>query len=422
MYRKKFLPKLLIASLFVGGVNFVPATVNFNAENLQIISVAYAEVKTVTVNGSAGMSFGDNDEKILNMAKNAARMNAIQAAKEQAGIYIKSYVKTINGVLTDDYILAYASNNIKIISESYKKDFYNESDLRGNLTGNVGFKYIATVTVEIDTSDLQNYIRRDEQEKATLAEQAKSSQKNIAEINKNIEALNKTFKNKTSEEIQSEIQKIDNKILRRQRIDEANKLADKGWKLWEKKDYEGAILKYNEAIKLRPNYANFYWKRAVAYECLKNYEQAAIDYTKAKDLREKYLNSLDSKDISSTHIDRLISEYEDRANNYTKSKNYDNAISDYTKILELYQKRLDVLKKELSQISYPIEKKLKEKSEIEYTDRKVAYVYSRRGSVYKELKNYEQAISDYTEAIRLNPKFGFAYVARGQIYKELKNF
>ena len=52
MYRKKFLPKLVIASLLVGGVNFVPAVVNFDAGNLKIISVAYAEVKTVTANGS----------------------------------------------------------------------------------------------------------------------------------------------------------------------------------------------------------------------------------------------------------------------------------------------------------------------------------------------------------------------------------
>lgn len=70
-------------------------------------------------------------------------MNAIQAAKEQAGVYIKSQSKFVNGVLTDDDISAYASNNIKIISETYKKDYYNESDLSGNLTGNVGFKRFA---------------------------------------------------------------------------------------------------------------------------------------------------------------------------------------------------------------------------------------------------------------------------------------
>ena len=174
--RKKILPKLLVASVLVGGVNFVPANVNFDTENLQIISVAYAEVKTVTASGSAGMSFGDNDEKIMQMAKNAARTNAQLAAKEKAGIYIKSYVKTVNNTLTDDDVLAYTSNNIKIISETYKKDYYNESDPFGNLTGNIGFRYIVTVTAQIDTSDLQNYIQRDYQEKSTLAEQVKSSQ------------------------------------------------------------------------------------------------------------------------------------------------------------------------------------------------------------------------------------------------------
>lgn len=85
-------------------------------------------------------------------------------------------------------------------------------------------------------SDLQNYIRRDEKEKYILAKLVKSSQKNIAEINKNIEDLNKTAQNKTSEEIQSEVQKIDNQILAEQKNDE-------GLELHYKKDYQGAISK-----------------------------------------------------------------------------------------------------------------------------------------------------------------------------------
>jgi len=47
---KKILPKLVIASVLVGGINFLP--VNFPV-NLQIISIAHAEIQTVTVNDSA---------------------------------------------------------------------------------------------------------------------------------------------------------------------------------------------------------------------------------------------------------------------------------------------------------------------------------------------------------------------------------
>ena len=46
--------------------------------------------------------FGENDPQITEYIKNVAKMRAIQAAKEQAEIYVKSQTKTVNGVLTDD--------------------------------------------------------------------------------------------------------------------------------------------------------------------------------------------------------------------------------------------------------------------------------------------------------------------------------
>ena len=42
MKGKNFLAKLLTATILVGGVNFAPAVVNFDAKNLQNVSVAYA--------------------------------------------------------------------------------------------------------------------------------------------------------------------------------------------------------------------------------------------------------------------------------------------------------------------------------------------------------------------------------------------
>ena len=242
MMNKKILPKLLIASVLVGGVNFLPAVVNFDAENLQIVSVAHAEVKTVTANGSAGMSFGDDNQKLVKIVKEKAKSLAIQAAKEKAGIYIKSYVKNTNHTLTDDDVTAYTSKKINILSDSYKKDYYNESDLKGNLTGNVGFKYIATVTAEIDTSDLQNYARRDEKEKLALAEQEKYLQKNIDEVNKNIEDLSKNTKILEEQKLlEMYVDQIDSNIKANQKIADSNKFY------YEKK-YKDFVITRSEAL------------------------------------------------------------------------------------------------------------------------------------------------------------------------------
>jgi tetratricopeptide (TPR) repeat protein len=55
-------------------------------------------------------------------------------------------------------------------------------------------------------------------------------------------------------------------------------------------------------------------------------------------------------------------------------------------------------------------------------DPKYAFAYYNRGLVYNDQKNYDRAISDYNEAIRLDPKYAFAYYNRGLVYYIQKNY
>ena len=182
---KKILSKILIASFAVGSINFLPT--NFYQNNLQIVSVAHAEIQNVVVSDSVICDFAEEDEKISNTVKNLAKLRATQAAKEKAGVFVKSYSKTVNGVVTDDDISVYSSNNIEIIDVTYKKIPIQAHDVKGNDIGKIGFAYEATVTAKIDTSGLSEYVKRDEMEKEALIEQNKSSQKNISEINNEYE-------------------------------------------------------------------------------------------------------------------------------------------------------------------------------------------------------------------------------------------
>ena len=398
MYRKKFLPKLLIASVLVGGVNFVPAVVNFDTENLQIISVAYAEVKNITASDTAIFDFGEDDEQIINTVKNVAKMRAIQAAKEKAGVYVKTYTKTVNGVLTDDDISAYASNNITILDVQYKKVPVQAHDVKGNDTGKIAFMYEATVTAKIDTAGLTAYIQSDYKEKQNIIQQNNDSQQNISKISSEFNDLRNSSED--IEQIKSKLNQIDLEVLAQQKLDE-------GIKLYYEKYYQGAILKYTEAIKLNPNYDLAYYNRGIAYYDLKNYSQAIEDYNQAIRLNPNYVNA-----------------YNNRGNAYLKLQNYSQAIEDYTQAIKLnpnydlaYLNRgctYDDLKN-YSQAIADYNQAIK-------INPNLAEAYNNRGNAYNKLKNYSQAIEDYMQAIKLNPNDAFAYYNRGCTYGYLENY
>ena len=45
-----------------------------------------------------------------------------------------------------------------------------------------------------------------------------------------------------------------------------------------------------------------------------------------------------------------------------------------------------------------------------------------RGSLYREIRKYEESLEDLTKAINLNPSFHFAKSQRGSVYCKLSKF
>jgi len=98
------------------------------------------------------------------------------------------------------------------------------------------------------------------------------------------------------------------------------------------------------------------------------YDKAIADYTKAIEL-----NPRDAK------------AYNNRGNAYGNKGQYDQAIADYTKAIEL-------------------------------NPRDATTYYNRGMSYGKDKGQHDQAIADYTKAIELNPRFAAAYNNRGIAY------
>lgn len=133
-----------------------------------------------------------------------------------------------------------------------------------------------------------------------------------------------------------------------------------------------AVGAYKKAIKLKPDYAEAYNFRGLAYWNLDNNQQAIKDYTKTLELKPDYAEA-----------------YFNRGNAYYDLGNYQQAINDYSKAIELKP---------------------------DY-----AWAYGYRGVSYYKVGNDQQAINDYSKAIELKPDYAQAYYGRVFAYSRLGN-
>jgi tetratricopeptide (TPR) repeat protein len=144
-------------------------------------------------------------------------------------------------------------------------------------------------------------------------------------------------------------------IARADDAQDAVKRYQEGKEAFDKKDWDKAIERFTDALKLDPKHADSYFYRGRANQN-KNYAEKAIqDFTEA--LR------LDPNRADCHYYRALVLQ---------GAKEWDRALEDLTEAIKLHPT----------------------------TD-----AHINRGYLYHEIKkNYEQAILDYTEAMRLDPK------------------
>ena len=89
-------------------------------------------------------------------------------------------------------------------------------------------------------------------------------------------------------------------------------------------------------------------------------------------------------------------------------------VDEQKKIIDELQNKLELFQEFLpALIREEIDVKNNPKSEVAYYN---------RGNAYSDLKNYSQAIEDYTQAIKLNPNYASAYNNRAWTYYLMKNY
>jgi tetratricopeptide (TPR) repeat protein len=116
-----------------------------------------------------------------------------------------------------------------------------------------------------------------------------------------------------------------------------------------------------------PRDAQFYLNRGDAYGQKGQYDQAISDFNKALEINPRYAKAYNNRGIA-----------------YEMKGQYDQAISDYNKALKI--------------------------------DPETAETYYNRGNAHYKKGQYDRAISDFNKALEMNPRYAEAYINRGTVY------
>ncbi len=157
--------------------------------------------------------------------------------------------------------------------------------------------------------------------------------------------------------------------------------------------YDRAFADLEQATKIEPEIPRVYYQKGLLYRKLKEYERAITEYTQAIKVAPEYREAYDELGIV-----------------YISLGKYEQAIADLTRALELEPEHANAYLYRHS-ANFPAYRNLTGR---EVSDRES---YHFRGSAYGSLGKFDQAIADFSEAIKINPEYYLTYPLRGLAYR-----
>jgi tetratricopeptide (TPR) repeat protein/uncharacterized membrane protein len=177
-----------------------------------------------------------------------------------------------------------------------------------------------------------------------------------------------------------------------------------------KKDIDGAMSDYNEALKLNPKNALAYVNRGNLFFDKGDYDAAIADFTRGIESDPKFEKS-----------------YSRRGDAYNQQKNYDKAIDDYKNALTRNPNAEKKATIERVLAGAYVNRGLTQKNpEAELADYNEALKFNpsstaalnNRATMYAAKGDYDRAIADLDQAIKLKPDYAMAYRNRGDAYRD----
>ena len=357
-----------------------------------------AEVQTFDGEGKYIMS----DFETREIAQQRAQQRAERDAQKKAGVYLKTFSHSVNSELTDEEIFVVTNNIISLSDVNSQPEIYEHD-------GEALVMYTVSLKVQVDTDGIHDWLKRGNEEKINIFYQNKDVEDALTKNDEHIAILKEQYKNAVSQserdKIKDEIKVAERDFLADQKLKEGNKLYYQG-------DYEGAIKFYNEVLALG-DYVGAYNNRGIAYINLNQHDRAIQDFNKVLQVSPKY-------DLG----------YYVRGFAYATLKNYELSFADFNKAISLnpkfgmayvnrgvvYQNYFRNNEKALADF----EKALMPGMNVPQFYMPLVYV--NRGSTYYSFNEPMKALTDFSEALKINPNFTMAYVGRATVYGKFERY
>lgn len=205
--------------------------------------------------------------------------------------------------------------------------------------------------------------------------------------------------------------------------------------------YKEAIEDYNKGLELNPNFENGYLNRGSAYFNIEKHTEALVDYDKFLELNPKdvytyiiksilyrgqgkYEKALEACNLA-IKLDptNLLNVYNEKGNIYKEQRKYDIALELYDKEIEINERCIDAYnnKADIYINLKQYEKALEEYSRLLNVTEDVD-INLKKAKIYSIQGKYKNAIAEFNEIIRLNPDDGYSYICRGSLYGNEKQY
>ncbi len=387
-----------------------------------------ASVMTAALVGAAVQIFDGRGEcemgdfAPIKTARDRAKQRAQLDAQKKAGVYLKTFSRSVNSELTDDEVSAVTTNIIELVGAvQYENKTFQLTDQTTAVV------VVATLKAKIDPEGIYAFIKRDEKEKFTIVQQNTGLQDAIAKNDKEFEDLKEQYKRATSQaerdRIRKQLNDADRDFLANEKLEEGNKIDYDGGG----GDYKRAINLYKEALALKPDYAEAHVSLARVYSFLGQHELALANCNKAIELEPVAKNYIyrarlgeESPELALADFNKAI-ELEPTAKNYIYRARFGEespelALADFNKAIELepsaknyiYRANFHSSTYELALADYT--------KAIELEPSVESYIY--RSESYKGHSKYELALNDLNKIIELEPS-AKNYIRRAEFYKEV---